>query len=69
VSIEITLGLDLNEEKAKIIRSHNTIVFVSDEVYQSRPFLQEMEGVYSTAELTINTLKKLVNTNLTVAKK
>jgi hypothetical protein len=69
VSIEITLGLDLNEEKAKIIRSHNTIVFVFDEVYQSRPFLQEMEGVYSTAELTINTLKKLVNTNLTVAKK
>lgn len=66
VSIEITLGLDLNEEKAKIIRSHNTIIFVSDEIYQSRLFLQEMEGIYSASELTIDTLKKLSSINSTV---
>ncbi|MEN9912113.1 MAG: hypothetical protein RI956_557, partial [Pseudomonadota bacterium] len=66
VSIEITLGLDLNEEKAKTIRSHNTIIFVSDEIYQSRLFLQEMEGIYSASELTIDTLKKLGSINLTV---
>ena len=60
VSIEITLGLDLNEEKAKTIRAHNTIIFVSDEIYESRLFLQRMEGVYPASEFTLNTLKKLV---------
>lgn len=59
VSIEITLGLDLNEEKAKTIRAHNTIIFVSDEIYQSRSFLQQMDGVYSASDFTLTTLKQL----------
>ena len=59
VMIQITIGLDLNEEKAKTIVGHNTVIFVADEIYQSRNFLQKMEGVYSVKSLTLETLKKL----------
>jgi hypothetical protein len=58
VSIEITLGLDLNEEKAKTIVNYGTIIFVADEIYQSRSFLQKIDSVYSVADLNIKTLKK-----------
>ena len=60
VFIEITLGLDLNEEKAKTIISHGTIIFVADEVYESRPFLKKLNGVYPVKSLTIATLKSLL---------
>jgi hypothetical protein len=59
VMIEITLGLDLNEEKAKTIRNHNVYIFVADEIYNSREFLRKMNGVYSVNDLTLQTLKKL----------
>jgi len=59
VMIEITLGLDLNEEKAKSILNHGVYIFVADEIYQSRRFLQDMKGVYSVKNLTLTTLKKL----------
>lgn len=59
VVIEITLGLDLNEEKAKTILEHGTKLFVSDEIYQQRLFLQQMEGVYSTKQLDLELLKQL----------
>ncbi|MBT4377127.1 hypothetical protein HOD29_07180 [archaeon] len=59
VMIEITLGLDLNEEKAKAIRNHNVYIFVSDEVFNSRKFLQKIEGVYSVKNLNLKTLKSL----------
>jgi len=59
IMIEITLGLDLNKEKAKSIRNHNVYLFVADEVYKSRKFLQEMDGVYSVKDLDLKTLKKL----------
>jgi len=59
VMIEITLGLDLNEEKAKSIRHHGVYIFVSDEVYQSRKFLQKMKGVFSVRELNLGILNKL----------
>lgn len=58
-TIEITLGLDLNENKAKTIISHGTILFVSDEVYKMRPFLQTMDHVYSVKELNLKTLQSL----------
>jgi hypothetical protein len=61
VSIEITLGLDLNEGKAETIRSHDTIIFVAEEVYNERPFLQQMQGVYSTADFSLSTLIQIVN--------
>jgi len=59
VMIEITLGLDLNEEKAKSILNHSCYIFVSEEVYNAREFLQKMEGVFSSKELTLETLQKL----------
>jgi len=59
VMIEITLGLDLNEEKAKSIRNHNIYIYVADEVYNSRDFLKKMKGVYSVKDLNLNTLKTL----------
>lgn len=59
IMIEITLGLDLGEEKAKSIRKHNVYVFVADEVYQSRDFLKKIKGVYSVKDLTLKTLKSL----------
>ncbi len=61
VSIQITLGLDLNEGKAERIRSHDTIIFVAEEVYNERPFLQQMQGVYSTADFSLATLIQIAN--------
>lgn len=59
VMIEITLGLDLSEEKAKSIRNHNVYLFVADEIYASKEYLQRIEGIYPAGELNINLLKKL----------
>jgi hypothetical protein len=59
VMIEITLWLDLNEEKAKSILAHSVYIFVADEIYQSRNFLREMDWVYSVKDLNIKTLKAL----------
>lgn len=59
VMIEITLGLDLNEEKAKSIINHNVYIFVSDEIYKSREYLRNIDGIYSVKDLTLKTLKKL----------
>lgn len=59
VMIEITLGLDLPEDKAKTIRQHNIYLFVADEIYLSRSYLQKMKGVYKASDLTLTTLKNL----------
>lgn len=59
VMIEITLGLDLNEEKAKIILMHGTKIFVADEIYNTRKFLQKLDGVYSVKNLNLKTLQSL----------
>jgi len=59
VMIEITLGVDLTEEKVKAIRNHNIFLFVADEVYQSNGYLQNEIGVYSSKDLIIEILKKL----------
>lgn len=59
ISIEITIGLDLNKEKAKTIVSHGTYIFVSDEIYQTRDFLRNIDKVYSVKDLNLKTLKKL----------
>ena len=59
VMIEVTLWLDLNEEKAKTILSHWVYIFVADEVYQSRAFLSQLDWVYSVKELNLNMLKSL----------
>lgn len=62
VTIEITLGLDLNEEKAKTILQHNTYIFVADEIYYSRKYLQNLSGVFKASDLTLNLLKKISKT-------
>lgn len=59
VSIQITIGVDLNEEKAKTIIKHGSYIFVSDEIYQSREFLKKLKQVYSVKDLTLKTLKNL----------
>ena len=59
VMIEITLGLDLNEAKAKSILNHGIHLFVSDEVYKSRKFLQNLKGVHSVKQLNLSFLKSL----------
>jgi len=59
VMIEITLGIDLTEEKVKAIRNHNVFLFVADEIYNSYKYLQNIEGVYPSTDLTIEVLERL----------
>ncbi|WP_218563641.1 hypothetical protein [Moraxella ovis] len=59
VMIEITLGTDLTQEKAKSITNHDVYLFVADEVYQANVYLQEMDMVYSCQELSLDLLRKL----------
>jgi hypothetical protein len=59
VMIEITLGIDLTQEKVKAIRNHHVFLFVADEVYISEQYLQDIDGVYSSKDLTIDILESL----------
>ena len=59
VMIEITLGIDLTQEKVKAIRNHNIFLFVADEVYISEEYLQKIDGIYSSKDLTIDILESL----------
>ena len=59
VMIEITLGTDLRENIAKSIREHGVYVFVADEVYESKKYLQEIDGIYPANNLSFNLLEQL----------
>lgn len=59
IRVEMTLGMDLTEEKAKSILKHGSYIFVSDEVYQRSKFLKDLEGVYSAKDFNCKTLKNL----------
>lgn len=59
VMIEITLGVDLTEEKVKSIRNHNLFLFVADEIYCEYAYLQQFDGVYPSSKLTLKTLESL----------
>ena len=59
VMIEITLGTDLRPNIAKSIREHGVYLFVADEVYRSKIFLQEINGIYPATELTLKKLEEL----------
>ena len=61
IMIQITLGIDLTEEKVKSIRNHHVILFVADEVYQNTSYLKSTDGVYSSKDLTLKTLKSLAD--------
>lgn len=59
VMIEVTLGLDLTIEKAKSIRQHDVYIFVADEIFDTREYLRNIEGVFPASKLNIELLKKL----------
>lgn len=59
IMIEITLGIDLTPEKVKSIIEHNVLLFVSPEIYSQYEYLKEIEGVFSTSNLTIELLNSL----------
>jgi hypothetical protein len=60
VMIEITLGIDLTEEKVKSIRKHDVFLFVADEIFNSYEYLRNTDGVYSSKNLTTKVLNLLV---------
>jgi len=59
VMIEITLGTDLRENIAKSIREHGVYLFVADEVYESKKYLQEIDGIYPASNLNSDLLKTI----------
>lgn len=59
VMIEITLGTDLRENIAKAIREHEVYLFVADEVYEAKKYLQEIKGIFPASELSKDLLEKL----------
>lgn len=59
VMIEITLGTDLRENIATAIREHGVYLFVADEVYEAKKYLQKIEGIFPASELNSDLLEKL----------
>ena len=59
VMIEITLGTDLRENIANSIREHGVYLFVADEIYSSKKFLQNTDGIFPASQLTLDLLEKL----------
>ena len=64
VWIEITLGVDSTEGKVQTIcQQHDIVLFVADEIYQTHGYLQNEKNCYSVNDLTLDTLKKLADSN------
>lgn len=61
VMIEITLGIDLSEDKVKSIRQYGVYLFVADEIYSDFKYLQNIDGVYSVKQLSLELLRKMGN--------
>ena len=59
VMIEITLGIDLTEEKANTIKQHKVYLFVADEVYDNYKYIQQNDYVFPASKLTLETLEQL----------
>ncbi|HNY35987.1 MAG TPA: hypothetical protein PLD14_01655 [Candidatus Pacearchaeota archaeon] len=59
VMIEITLGTDLRENIANAIRAHGVYLFVADEVYEAKEYLQKIEGIFPASKLSLALLEKL----------
>lgn len=59
IMIEITLGLDLTEKKANIIKQHGIYMFIADEIHNNRVFLQNNTNVFPVSKFNINTLNNL----------
>lgn len=61
VMIEITLGIDLTEEKVRSIRQYGVYLFVADEVYLQFEYLRDIKGVYSVKHINLELLRNLGN--------
>ncbi|NFE95839.1 UNVERIFIED_ORG: hypothetical protein B2H95_00805 [Clostridium botulinum] len=59
IFLTITLGTDLTKDKAETIRSFGVYIFVSPEVYNSRKFLQKIDGIFNIFDLNFNLLNSL----------
>lgn len=59
VTIEVTLWLDLTEEKAKTIIQHWTYIFVADEIYNSRDYLIGIDWIYPASEFKLDLILSL----------
>jgi hypothetical protein len=59
VMIEITLGTDIRPNIAQSIVDHKVILFVADEVYLSKKYLQKIDGVFPASQFTLDTLESL----------
>lgn len=59
VMIEITLGTDLRENIAKSIREHGVYLFVADEIYETKKYLQKIDGIFPASKLTLVMLERL----------
>lgn len=60
LTIEITLGLDVTKQTAINVTQHNSILFVADEIYESRVFLQDMNNVYPASEFSLKLIRYLL---------
>ena len=63
VMIHITLGIDMTENKLNTIASSGAYVFVSDEIYEGKPYLQESKHAYKCSSLDKKTLQKIAEQN------
>ena len=61
VMIEITLGTDLRENIANSIVNHGVFLFVADEIYESKKYLQGIKGIYPASALSLKLLQKLAS--------
>lgn len=59
VMIEITLGTDLTENTANAIQKHGVYLFVADEVYQAKKYLQEIKTIFPASALNKALLETL----------
>ncbi len=62
IFIHITSGLDLNEAKAEIITNNDfgCYIFVFPEIYNNSNYMKNNKKIFSTTELKLEVLKKLV---------
>ena len=59
VMIEITLGTDIRPNIAQAIVNHGVYLFVANEVYEAKEFLQKIDGIYPSRDFNIEILNKL----------
>ncbi len=59
IMIEVTLGLDLTQNKVEAIANHGVYLFVADEIYNSLEYLHKFDKVYPVSKFTMDVFKSL----------